>query len=563
MSFTRFGLAIAVFATLSALGCHCNEHIVTVDPCKGVEDVQPDNFSSCVDNNACADHYTCSTAKDKGSLQCCVFADRKCNTEADCCPGQTCPTDRKKCFDKVLSCDTDSDCGDKGDLFCEPWTDHYGTSNRCRFHACSDLGECPAGQSCFQKECMVDLPCEGACEPGKGCVPTIDRCQDYACPASCAPGFIATFEDNRNIWDTCHLPNACECTELPGLQSGDLGRFSAAAADPAANQVVVSHYDGEFGDLVVDRYDPNKSRAKREYVDGVPTGATKYGPSGARKGVVEPGDDVGRYTDVAVSANTYVSYYDVTNGDLKLAYQGPNASAWTLLKVDGDNADLGLYTSVAVDSDGLPGISYFQKGGSSSFNANDCPAPVPTGAKEFITALKFARANVPNPTSASDFTIVTLACQSRPAPACSGCTDICADTGTGGPGCYQPDTSCTSCDPNTEACVLSGTQALCAKKYNPSTLNDVLDGVGLFSSVTFSGKDAYIAYMKRSFDSTAKRSFGKLYGVKVTSGTTATAPVLLDGNGDTGFFPDVKIEPSTKNVAVSYHDFSSRKLKFW
>ncbi|MFL5322104.1 MAG: hypothetical protein ACJ790_20750, partial [Myxococcaceae bacterium] len=125
------------------------------------------------------------------------------------------------------------------------------------------------------------------------------------------------------------------------------------------------------------------------------------------------------------------------------------------------------------------------------------------------------------------------------------------------------DTSCTSCDPNTEACVLSGTQALCAKKYNPSTLNDVLDGVGLFSSVTFSGKDAYIAYMRRTFDSTAKRSLGKLYGVKVTSGTTATAPVLLDGNGDTGFFPDVKIEPSTKNVAVSYHDFSSRKLKFW
>src|SRR4051794_35792361 len=124
MSFTRIGLAVAVFATLSALGgCDCKPKIKTVDPCSGVEDVQPDHFETCSDTSECADHFTCGNVKDK-SFQCCVFADRKCNTEADCCPGQTCPSDRKKCFDKVLACDTDSDCGDKGDLFCEPWTDH-------------------------------------------------------------------------------------------------------------------------------------------------------------------------------------------------------------------------------------------------------------------------------------------------------------------------------------------------------------------------------------------------------------------------------------------------------
>ncbi len=37
----------------------------------------------------------------------------------------------------------------------------------------------------------------------------------------------------------------------------------------------------------------------------------------------------------------------------------------------------------------------------------------------------------------------------------------------------------------------------------------------------------------------------------------------LDDVGDTGYFPDVKIDPTTQSVAVGYHDFSSRKLKFY
>ena len=44
---------------------------------------------------------------------------------------------------------------------------------------------------------------------------------------TCTAGFIATFKDARNIWDSCNLPSVqCVCAELPGLQSNDLGRFS-------------------------------------------------------------------------------------------------------------------------------------------------------------------------------------------------------------------------------------------------------------------------------------------------------------------------------------------------
>ncbi|MBX5481374.1 MAG: hypothetical protein IRZ16_05945 [Myxococcaceae bacterium] len=553
----RVAPLLVTLALFPAVGCNCDPKTTTKDPCAGVDKVQGDKLDECTDNASCSDHYACKEPKDKPGLHCCIFDDRRCNTEADCCPGQTCPEDKKKCFDKALECDTDADCGDRGDRFCEAYSDAYGTSSRCRFHECGPLGECPEGQSCFKGECMAGLPCDGSCEPGTACSPTANRCQKFECPASCAPGFIATFNDNRNIWDACNLPAvACECAELPPLRSEDLGRFSALAVDAKAQAIYVSHYDGQYGDLVVNRYDPNGKLARQDYVDGVPSGAVLYGPSGARGGVVDPGEDVGRYTDVAVGPDgaVYVSYYDVTHGDLKLARRDASG-AWTTVRVDGDTADLGLYTSVGVDTDGLPVISYFQKGGDDAFDATSCPGPTPTGDKHFITALKIARAKSPTPSGVADFDITTVACQSRPAPACYGCQQTCADPGSG-PGCYAAATGCSSCDPNTETCVMVGSTPTCAKTYNPSNLNEVVDGVGLFSSLAVDGKDVLVAYMRRSGGK------GQLEGVRIPGSGAPGPSVVLDDSGDTGFFPDLKIDPSTRNLAVAYHDFTSKKLKF-
>lgn len=576
MTRSPFLCALAVLA-LSAAGCRCSDPVlVRKDACRDVPNVQPDNIAACEGPSECADHYACNAVKGQEGLACCVFQDRKCQTEADCCPGQTCPADRKVCFDKFLSCESDTDCGDKGDMICQLYSDVYGNSNRCRYKTCDATGACPAGQSCFQGECMATLPCDGTCPAGSACVPTINRCQDYtnpigreqaACPVSCNAGFIATFQDARNIWDSCNLPPVkCVCSELPSLQSEDLGRHSSIAAQ-AGQALLVSAYDGQYGDLVLFRYDTQGVRQALEYVDGVPNATPKYGPSGARGGVVEPGEDVGRYTDVAVAGDkTYVSYYDVTNGDLKLAWR-QGTGTWQKMRVDGAVADLGLYSSVAVDSAGLPGIAYFQRGGDAAFDATQCPGTAPTGPKAFITALKFAKATTATPSAAGDWTIKTIACQSRPTPACFGCTNTCADPGTG-PACLVAATGCNpACDTNTEACVTVGATAQCAKKYNPSTLNDIPEGVGLFSSLAFNNQDAFIAYMKRTspapVNGKAQPADGDLWGVRVGAQGTVSAPVLLDANGDTGFFPDVKIEPATRSVAVGYHDFSSRALKFY
>jgi hypothetical protein len=572
MSHVRSSWLAFVVGSVVFVGCQCTQPpVVQKDPCLGVPGAQVDRTNKCETNSDCSDHFACKPTKDNEALTCCVFLDRPCTTEADCCPGQTCPADRKKCFDKFIGCQRDSDCGDKGDRFCEAYTDTYGTSQRCRFKECGALGECPDGQSCVQGECMADLPCNGTCDPGKACVPSIDRCQDYsmpterpmaACPMTCAPGFLATFKEPRNIWDQCTLPTVgCVCAELPGLRSNDLGRFSAIAADPG-NAVYVSAYDGQYGDLVVVKYDLTGKKVATEYVDGVPMGNVRFGPSGARGGIVEPGTDVGRYSDVAAhQGKVFVSYYDVTGGDLKVAVRS-STGTWSKHRVDGAQADLGLYTSIAVDTDGVPGVSYFQKGGDVSFNVMDCPTPRPMGATKFITALKFARATSANPTSASDWTIKTISCQSRPPPICDGCTGICATPPNGTPACLTAGTGCTSCTGSSQSCVNVNGSNVCADNFTPPVLQQVLPGVGLFTSLAFKDKDAVIAYMRRTVP-TMGGADGDLLAVTVNAAGTVGTPVVIDTSGDTGYFPDVKIEPSTKSVGIGFHDFSSKAFKFY
>ena len=551
-------LVFAFIAGGGGGGCRCqSEPVVPAERCRGIEGVEEGHWDVCSDGRTtCGDHFACTAVDGRPDLSCCLFADRKCNTEADCCPGQTCPADKKKCFDKYLECTTDADCGPGGDRVCEEWKDSYGSSRRCRLRVCAAAGDCPKEQWCFQGECVASLPCGGRCDPGKACVPEIDRCQSFACPATCAPGFIATFSDNRNLWDTCNLPAAaCTCAELPPLRSSDLGRFSALAVDATERSVFVSHYDGEYGDLVVDRYDAEGNLARREYVDGVPFGApVKYGASGPRGGIVDPGEDVGRYTDaIAAGGRLYVSYYDATHGDLKLAIRDPGGR-WKRMRVDGANADVGLYTSIAVDSAGLPIISYFQRGGEDGFDPRTCPGVAPSGDPRFITALKVARAHTPNPEPA-DFTVQTLACMSRPAPACFGCQHVCADPGTG-PGCYPASSACSGCDPFSQACVLVGTTPTCAARHSVSALAEIPDGVGLFSSIATRGADAYVVYMRRIGGK------GELDGLRLAAGSTASAPVVLDASGDTGYFPAISVDPSSGALAIAWHDFASRKLKF-
>ncbi len=577
--FQRWLVVLSVFAlSVPVSSCKgCGEPpIVKKDVCVGVDGAEEASPDACDGTTMCGDHYACKDVKDRAGLKCCLFTDRLCTTDADCCPGQGCQTARNppRCADRFNECTTDVDCGDLGDRACVDYTDRAsGTTKRCRHRPCGALGACPEGQQCFQGECVGDLPCGGSCASGEGCVPSAGRCQNYAnpegraaaaCPMTCNAGFIATFKDNTNIWDSCRLAEVkCVCAELPGLKSNDVGRFSALAAN-GTEGLMASMYDGKYGDLVVYRYDAAGTRVGVDYVDGVPQGQVRYGPSGARGGVVEPGPDVGRYTDIAVSAGkTYVSYYDVTAGDLKVAVR--EGTSWTTHRVDGASGDVGLFSSIAVDSDGLPGVAYFMRAAEASFSIADCPSPAPTGALKDLTALKFARAKTATPHGEADWNVRVVACLAKPPPPCDGCTTVCADTGNG-PVCLASGTGCMpACDMNTEVCVTESAMAKCGKKYNPSQLVDIPLGTGVFASLAFNGKNAIIAYMQRVGPRVNGRVVpdGDLYGVQVDAQNVRGTPVLLSSAGDTGYFPDVKIEPSSRSIAIAFHDFSTKSLKFY
>src|SRR5688572_8252443 len=76
----------------------------------------------CSATDPCTDHYSCKAVNQEG-LSCCVLTDRQCETEANCCPGQTCSTRLGICDDKRIECSDDAACGTTGDKFCETWTD--------------------------------------------------------------------------------------------------------------------------------------------------------------------------------------------------------------------------------------------------------------------------------------------------------------------------------------------------------------------------------------------------------------------------------------------------------
>ena len=72
-------------------------------------------------------------------------------------------------------------------------------------------------------------------------------------------------------------------------------------------------------------------------------------------------DVVGLYTSIALddNDNPHISYYDATNQDLKYAYFNPTAlPAWNSAAVD-QNGNVGEYTSIAMNSSDAPHISYY------------------------------------------------------------------------------------------------------------------------------------------------------------------------------------------------------------
>lgn len=75
---------------------------------------------------------------------------------------------------------------------------------------------------------------------------------------------------------------------------------------------------------------------------------------------VDSRGNIGLYTSIALDSNDYphISYYDETDGDLR--YVRWTGSGWLISIVD-RAGDVGLYTSIALDTGDYPHISYYRK----------------------------------------------------------------------------------------------------------------------------------------------------------------------------------------------------------
>jgi MYXO-CTERM domain-containing protein len=230
---------------------------------------------------------------------------------------------------------------------------------------------------------------------GQACEITED-CLDFECP----PGQIPVCFEGE-----------CVCAE--DVPYGRIGVFSDVAVAPNGD-AIVSAYAQLHGDLVVARHLGSGRIDDKtwEFVDGVPEGPVVLPDSDVRGGIMEPGDDVGMYTAVAIGAADVpmVSYHARETGSLKFAAK--YGGTWQTHVIDDGTGQIdpeiggetsGLYTAMTLRSDdGAPGVAYM--------------TAVSQGGGIVTAEVRFAQASSAQPQSSADWTVSVLDSMTLPAP---------------------------------------------------------------------------------------------------------------------------------------------------
>lgn len=583
-------LAAPLALALSA--CHCGNSQGLTGACGALPQAcEPDGGASCGDHQSCQT-LTAAEAADAGfpdqaGCHACVFTPRQCTASADCCPGQVCSPQIGVCFDCYdrangacgqSDCQTDADCvqSQGPGHICAPFGFDGGPSiegeppsQRCTYPGCQSDSDCASGTSCFSRYCVPKPPCAGGCAAGTACAVTDDFCSAVPasaanCQVSCSPGSLLVFADQSvptGVYDACDLPKvACTCEAFPNLRSTNLGEYSAIAQGP--NDVWVSAYDQAYGDLVAFHFMVDGGLLSLDYIDGVPDGGPIVGnPNGPRGGHTDPGPNVGEFTSVAIGTDGQprIAYYDVDNRALKYA-QRLSDGGWQSQTVDGaagagSTRDVGQMTSIAIDANGAPAISYLELDG------------LDGGGR---SALQLAMATSTAPLSAADWSLATV--QAAPPPCDGGCAagERCIDQSlsAGDAGCTvmpagacaTAATGCTGCTLS-EGCVALGDGGVgCAPEIGAAATGGIPLGIGLESSLQFIGGLAYVAYgdsLHGALQLARQTSDG--FQVSTLDGRD---PATCANTGSVGRFPSLQVSENG-TLAIAYQDETRGVLLYW
>ncbi|MBL0214247.1 MAG: hypothetical protein IPQ07_10195 [Myxococcales bacterium] len=225
--------------------------------------------------------------------------------------------------------------------------------------------------------------------PGCSCGNPSDKSCETA--ADCGPDFCAKGE-----LPYC-IDNECVCSD--DIPAGRVGPYSDVAAGKDGS-IWVSAYAQSHGDLVVARVDPGRVPNEAwEWVDGVPDGPVVVPDSHIRGGIDAAGADVGMYTSIAVNGNGQpsVTYFDRDTGSLKFAQKVNDVWVKHTIQTGtgmtlGESGELiGMYTSLTLRADdGRPGVAYL-------VHVRDT-----MGARAEV---RYAAAQTANPTAPGDWQI--------------------------------------------------------------------------------------------------------------------------------------------------------------
>jgi len=175
-----------------------------------------------------------------------------------------------------------------------------------------------------------------------------DSVGQYSSIAVGTDGFpvISYYDFTNDDLELVHCTNlSCSTTDPPVTldSTGTVGRYTSIAI-------------GSDGFPVISYYDATNANLKLLHCTNVSC-STNSGPV-----TLALIDSVGEYTSIAIGTDGFpvISYYDSTNGDLKLVHCqnvvcGPNDPPVTL----DSTGTVGLFTSIAIGSDGFPVISYY------------------------------------------------------------------------------------------------------------------------------------------------------------------------------------------------------------
>jgi hypothetical protein len=314
------------------------------------------------------------------------------------------------------------------------------------------------------------------------------------------------------------------------IPNGAIGRWTSIAADE--QRVLVATYDQGLGDVVVaDVTSPDAFVLTA--VDGIPTDVTPtHAEDSYRKGIEEPGPDVGAWTSIAMQGGLgRVSYQDRDARALRFAFER-SANAWTSMQVDVGSGDeeVGRYTSTVLDANGRPAIAYIALG-------------IDDGAGKRMTELRLARAsaNAPNENEWVSNVI---------AQGVGTCAGLCAAgeaciAGMDGPTCTAITTDCTATCGDTEACIAG----VCTEAAPDPTVSDIATGTGLFVDLVIlpDGRLAAVYYDRNARE--------LRIAVENGAGTSVFTETTLDGGGptDRGMWASAVVD-SAGTVHISYQD---------